>query len=142
MDEKKYARMRLKALEEYAAGPLKPVENGEECIGRWEMRFTGPAEAATLLKIDQVQWIYDFAKDGTFLMGDEKLLWKLKRNGNDSFLVFTPSGAGAELYGEEKQAFKMAGGKLMLANRDASVVEILTKLPAKAAKKTRRKQRR
>jgi len=130
MNNKRNQELR-KVLEAYAGGALKAVAKAEEFTGRWEMRYSGPAALAGVVSADQVQWIYEFAADGTFSIGNEKYLWKLHKEDRESFLVFAPSGPGAELYGERKIAFKMADGRLMLSNDDTSLVEILTKSTAK-----------
>src|SRR5688572_6533952 len=109
MDEKEYARLRLRALEEQVGSALKPVETAGEYIGRWEMRFGGLAVQAGLVG-SEVQWIYDFAEDGTLLLGKEKGQWAFLRKGTESYLVITPPGAAGPLYKERKLAFKSEDG--------------------------------
>ena len=128
VNENEYAKLRVQAIEQYAGSPVTPIRSPDEFIGAWEMRFGGPVGS------NEVQWVYDFSRDGKVKVGDETWTWKLNQDGRLSFGVTMPpdptspgleQGASSE---EMRYAFKTKDGRLVLSNEDTSVIELLSKL--------------
>lgn len=132
MNENAYAKLRVQAIQQYAGAPVTPVRSPDELLGAWEMRFGGPAGS------DEVQWVYEFSRDGKVKVGDETWTWKLTKDGALSFIVTTPpdpaipgleEGASTE---EMRYPFKVNDGWLVLSNEDTSVIELLSKAAARS----------
>jgi hypothetical protein len=130
MSENQYAKLRIEAIEQHAGSPVTPVRSPDELIGAWEMRFGGPSGS------HEVQWVYEFSRDGKVKVGDETWTWKLNKDGTLSFFVTTPpttipgleDGASTE---EMRYPFKAKDGRLVLSNEDTSVIELLSKAAAR-----------
>jgi hypothetical protein len=131
MSESEYAKLRVQAIEQHAGSAVTPVRSPDDFIGAWEMRFGGPVGS------DQVQWVYEFSRDGKVKVGYETWTWKLNNDGTLSFFVTTPpdptipgleDGGSTE---EMRYPFKAKDGRLVLSNEDTSVIELLSKAAAR-----------
>lgn len=119
-------QLRAQTVEQYVGVPLSQVPSADDLLGTWEVRFTGPTGS------DEVQWTYGFSPDGTVKVADETWTWKLNDDGTLIFLITTPPDPtipgleDGEVTEELYFPFKANDGRLVLANDDTSVVELLS----------------
>ncbi|MDP9172541.1 MAG: hypothetical protein M3O30_01575 [Planctomycetota bacterium] len=140
MDHVAYANLRLAEIAAAVGADIIPLTSGDALRGRWEMRFGGPMGSNRVVRA------YEFVDSERVKVGQEDWQWKLIPGcrvcgwkgcslPSISFIVPIapiPSIPGLELGTFQEEClhiWKTADGGVVLANADASLIEILRKVP-------------
>lgn len=121
------AKLREQTIEQWVGTRITPVASPADLLGQWDMRFAGPTGS------DRVQWSYVFEPDGSVAVANEQWRWKLNEDGTLSLIVSLPPGPATDVAEDSEELvfpFQAADGRIILANDDTSVVEVLTKRPS------------
>jgi len=133
-NEADYAQQMDAEIRKRVGAAITPLASSKDLIGTWEMRFEGPIKVVR---------IYEFKNDGTVLVGDKTWKWRLHATGHACWwddcrfagVIFTvPVAPMPDIPGLENgttqeevyHAWKSADGRIILANFDASHIELFT----------------